>query len=97
MSGVNDAALRDLCREIAQGTDPEQVHQLLVSLRTALKEEQEEARLRMSQLVRHYRRHIWEPEQDSTRTEHPRFRGLRGLLEMGLGLSFARDSNPSEA
>jgi hypothetical protein len=97
MSGVNDAALRDLCREIAQGTDPEQVHQLLVSLRTALKEEQEEARLRMSQVARHYRRHIGEPEQDSTRTEHSRFRGLRGLLETEPGLSLGRDSKPSEA
>ena len=46
MSGVDDAAVRDLCRQIAQETDPEKVHQLLVSLRTVLKEEQEEARLR---------------------------------------------------
>jgi hypothetical protein len=97
MSGVNDAAVRDLCRQIARETDPEKVHQLLVSLRTVLKEEQEEARLRMSQIARHYRRHIWEPEQHSTRTEHPHFRGLRGLRETGLGLSFGRDSNPSEA
>ena len=49
MSGVDDAAVRDLCRQIAQETDPEKVHQLLDSLRSALKEEQEEARLRMSQ------------------------------------------------
>jgi hypothetical protein len=97
MSGVDDAAVRDLCRQIAQETDPEKVHQLLDSLRSALKEEREEARLRMSQIARHYRRHISEPEQDSTRTEHPRFRGLRGLLEMGLGLSFASNSNHSEA
>jgi hypothetical protein len=92
--GVNDAAVRDLCRQIAQETDPENSRQLLVSLRSALKEKQEEARLRMSQIARHYRRHIREPEQDSTRTEHPRFRGLRGLLETGLGVSFGRDSNP---
>jgi len=96
MAGVVDVAFRDLCRQIAQETDPEKVHQLLDSLRSALKEEQEEARLRMSQIARH-RRHISEPEQDSTRTEHPRFRGLRGLLEMGLGLSFASASNHSEA
>ena len=80
-----------------RSTDPEKVHQLLVSLRTALKEELEEARLRMSQIARHYLRHISEPEQDSTRTEAPRFRGLRGLLETGLGLSFERNSNRSEA
>jgi hypothetical protein len=97
MSGVNHAAVRDLSRQIARETDPEKVHQLHVSLRTALKEEQEEARLRMSQVARHYRRHIGEPEQDSTRTEHSRFRGLRGLLETELGLSLGRDSNPSEA
>jgi hypothetical protein len=97
MSGVHDAAVRDLCRQIAQETDPEKVHQLLVSPRTALKEEQEEARLRMIQIGRHYLRHISEPEQDSTRTEPPRFRGLRGLLETGLGLSFGRNSNRSEA
>jgi hypothetical protein len=48
MSGVHDAAVRDLCRQIAQETDPEKVHQLLVSLHTTRKEEQEEARLRMS-------------------------------------------------
>ena len=68
MSGVHDAAVRDLCRQIAQETDPEKVHQPLVSLRTALQEEQEEWRLRMSQIARHYLRHISEPEQDSTRT-----------------------------
>ena len=70
MSGVDHAAVRDLCRRrIAQETDPEKVHQLLLSLRTALKEEQEEARLRMNQIARHYLRHISEPEQDSARTE----------------------------
>src|ERR1700680_4207817 len=94
MSGVHDAAVRDLCRQIAQEKDPEKVRQLLVSLRTTLKEEQEEARLRMSQIARHYRRHISEPEQDSTRTEPPRFRGLRGLLETELGLSFGKNSTP---
>jgi hypothetical protein len=92
MSAIHDAAVRDLCRQIAQETDPEKVHQLLVSLRTALKEEQEEAGLRMSQIARHYLRHISEPEEDSTRTEAPRFRGLRGLLETRLGLSFGRNS-----
>ena len=97
MSGIHDAAVRDLCQQIAQETDPEKVHHLLVSPRTALKEEQEEARLRMIQIGRHYLRHISEPEQDSTRTEPPRFRGLRGLLETGLGLSFGRNSNRSEA
>jgi hypothetical protein len=94
MSGVHDAAVRDLCRQIAQETDPEKVHPLLVSLRTALKEEQEEARLRMSQIARHYLRHVSEPEQDSTRTEAARFRGLRGLLETGLRLSFGSNSTP---
>ncbi len=52
MSGVHDAAVRNLCRQIAQNKDPDKVHQLLVSLRTALKEEQEEVRLRMSQIAR---------------------------------------------
>jgi hypothetical protein len=41
MSGVHGAAVRDLCRQIAQETDPEKVHQLLVTLHTALKEGQE--------------------------------------------------------
>jgi hypothetical protein len=71
--GVDHAAVRDLCRQIAQETDPEKVHHLLVSLRTApkaeQKAEQEEARLRMSQTVRHYLRRISEPAQHSTRTE----------------------------
>jgi CHAD domain-containing protein len=40
MSEVQGTAVRDLCRQIAQETDPEKVHQLLVSLRTALNEEQ---------------------------------------------------------
>ncbi len=97
MSGVDDAAVRDLCQQIAQEKDPEEVHQLLVALRTALKEEQEEARLRMSQIARHYRRHISEPEQDSAGTEPPRFRGLRGLLETGPGPSFGRNSHRSQA
>ena len=97
MAGVDDVAFRDLCRQIAQETDPEKVHQLLDSLRSALKEEQEEARLRMSQITRHYLRHIAVPGRDSTRTEPPRFRGLRGLLVTGLGLSFGRNSNRSEA
>jgi len=61
MSGLHNAAVRDLCRQIAQETDPKKVHQPLVSLRTALKEEQEEARLRMSQITRHYLRHIAVP------------------------------------
>jgi hypothetical protein len=39
MSEVHEAAVRDLCRQIAQETDPEKVHQLLVSLRTAIKED----------------------------------------------------------
>jgi hypothetical protein len=51
----------------------------------------------MSQIATHYLRHISEPEQDSARTEPPRFRGLRGLLESGLGVSFGRNSNRSEA
>ena len=83
MSGAHDAAVRDLCRQIAQETHPEKVHQLLVPLRTALKEEQEEARLRMSQIARHYLRRISESKQESTRTEPPRFRGLRGLPGVG--------------
>ena len=95
MSGVHDAAVRDLCRQIAQEKDLEKVHQLLASLRTALKEEQEEARLRMSQMAGHYRRHISEPEQDSTRTEPPRFRGSRGLPETELGFLLGRNSKRS--
>jgi hypothetical protein len=97
MSELHDAAIRDLCRQITQENDPQKVRELLASLRTALKEEQEEARLRMSQIARHYLRHISVPGRDSTRTEPPGFRGLRGLLETGLGLSFGRNSNRSEA
>ena len=96
MSDLHDAAIRDLCRQITQENDPQKVDQLLASLRTALKEEQEEVRLRMGHIARHYHPHISGPEPDSTRTEHPRPRGLRGLLETGLGISFGRNSNRSE-
>jgi hypothetical protein len=71
MSAVDDAAVRDLCRKVAQEKDPEKVHQLLVALRTALKEEQEEARLRMSQIARHYRRHISEPQSRIQQEQNP--------------------------
>ena len=89
MSGVDDA-VRDLCRQIAQEKEPENVHQLLVALRTALKEghlkeEQEEARLRMSQIARRSPPHL-RARAGVTRNRTPRFHGLRGLLETGLGL-----------
>lgn len=95
MSGVQDAAVRDLCRKITQEKDPEKVQQLLVSLHSALQEEQEEARLRMGQIARHYPPHISDPEPDSTGNQPPRLRGLPRLLETGLGISLGRNSNRS--
>ena len=96
MSGLHDAAVRNLCRQITQENDPQKVDQLLAALRTVLKEGQEEARLRMGQIARHYPPHISSSKADKTRTEHPRPRGLRGLIETGLGISFGRNFDRSE-
>jgi hypothetical protein len=97
MSGVHDAAVKDLGRQIAQETDPEKVHQLLVSVHTALKEGQEEARLRMSDS----QGIIFATPQSQSRIrpeQNPRvFEDLRGLLERERGISFGKNSSRSEA
>jgi hypothetical protein len=94
MPGFEDAGVRDLCRKIAQENDPQRIRQLLGSLRAAIREEHEEARLRMGQIVRHYRKRILPRSHQSGVT---RSRGLRGLLELELGLTPRKDPGSAEA
>jgi hypothetical protein len=97
MSGGDDAAVRDLCGRSLKKKTPRRSINSWWHCRPHSRNNRKEARLRMSRLARHYRRHISEPEQGSPGSEPSRFRGLRGLLETGLGLSLGRSSNRSQA
>jgi hypothetical protein len=52
---LDDALVRDLCEEISKEKDDQRVAELLACLRTFIELENAEARLRIRQILLHYR------------------------------------------
>jgi len=55
LEDVNDGLVRDLCEEISRETDERKAAELISCLRTFLELENAEARLRIRQILLHYR------------------------------------------
>lgn len=91
---VNDR-VRELCRQILEEPDPIRVQELTAALRSTLQASQEEARLRMSYLARHYRGRLQEvsfeegAERLSQRTG--RIRAVLDFLGLGAGMRLGRE------
>lgn len=86
-----DWRVRDLCRQILEEPDPAKVATLLASLQDVLKEEQEQARLRMSYIAKHFRNLI-QPAEGRPEGTDAAFR-IRSMLAF-LGL--LRDEHGAE-
>src|SRR2546427_2599168 len=78
-----DSRVRDLCRQILEEPDPAKGAILLANLQEVMKEEQEQARLRMSYIAKHFRNLI-EPSQGRSEGTDSAFR-IRSMLAF-LGL-----------
>jgi hypothetical protein len=88
-----NARVRDLCQQILQEEDPHRVEQLARTLRSTIKAGQEEARLRMSFVARHYRGRLQEVASSRALASNQKSeklgrgsKGLRDALEfLGFG------------
>jgi hypothetical protein len=90
-----DSRIRDLCRKILAEPDPKKVEALLATLQEIMKDEQDDARLRMSYIAKHFRNLIEHPQQDEPAAPGGNVINfpLRSMLEF-LGL--VRDERPEE-
>jgi hypothetical protein len=81
--------IRELCQQILKEQDPGRVKELLDSLRGAVQAEQDETRLRMSYVAKHYRGRLQAVERRvnalSTETKGTRIRALLDFLGIGSG------------
>ena len=87
--------LRELCQQILKEQDPVRVEELISALRNAVRAEQDEARLRMSFVARHYRGRL---QDSSSLKAEPlsqgtgKIRALLGFLGLGAGMRLGRES-----
>jgi hypothetical protein len=63
--------IRELCQQILDEQDPSRLNELMSSLRTTVKAEQEEARVRMSYVVKHFRGRLQSVEGESPKRHLP--------------------------
>jgi hypothetical protein len=87
--------VRELCQQILKEQDPLKVEELISALRNAVRAEQDEARLRMSFVARHYRGRL----QDSSRSLQAeplsqgasKIRAVLDFLGLGAGMRLGRE------
>ena len=91
---VNDR-LRELCRQILDEQDHTRVQELTKTLKSTLQASQEEARLRMSFVARHYRSRLQDvPSDRGAERFSPgagRIRALLDFLGLGAGMRLGRE------
>ena len=87
--------VRELCQQILDAKDPQRVEELTAELRNLLHAENEEARLRMSFLARHYSGHLRDVlptgESQVLSQRGMRLRALLNFLGIGGGMSLGRE------
>jgi len=88
--------VRELCQEIVEEQDPERVEELIAALRNAVQSSQDEARLRMSFVARHFRGQL-QAVSASTGAERlghdaGKIRAVLGFLGLGAGMRLGRET-----
>jgi hypothetical protein len=80
--------VRELCRQILDEKDPERVEELIATLKSSLRAENEEVRLRMKFLARHYRGRLQgvSPEAEQISQGSGRIRAVLDFLGFGAGM-----------
>ena len=72
-----DTRIRHLCQQILEEQDPAQVENLLTTLREMVKGNQDDARLRMSYIAKHYRSHMIDVLPSAEHSEPAKQNGQR--------------------
>jgi hypothetical protein len=87
--------LRELCQQILEEQDPQRVEELIGTLRSAVQVGQDEARLRMSYVARHYYGRLQgaSPSHGSEQLHQGtgRIRALLNFLGLGAGMRLGRE------
>jgi hypothetical protein len=96
------ARVRDLCRQISQENDPGRVRGLLSDLREAVEAGQEDARVRIAYIARHYRGSLISGQQKESgqragMESTQRIRAKAILRFLGLGSGMPASSKASNA
>ena len=68
---LDETTLRDLCEKVSRESDAKKAAELLVYLRDLIQMESDETRLRIRQILLHYRNNLPEPVIEPT-VEKPR-------------------------
>ena len=83
--GVNDR-IRELCQQILDEEDPDRVEELIASLRNTLRIQNEEARLRLNYVARHFRGRMEAVSSGEAERLTPGGGKIRAVLDfLGLG------------
>jgi len=87
--------VRELCQQILEEKDPPKVQQLVAALRSTVQAGQDEARLRMSYVARHYRGRLQAVSHREGAQQlgqgARRIRALRDFLGLGSGMRLGRE------
>ena len=88
--------VRQLCQQILDEQDPVRVEELIGTLRDAVQSRQDEARLRMSYVARHYRGRLLEisaaGEAEHLSQGAGRIRAVLDFLGFGAGVRLGREA-----
>lgn len=87
--------VRELCQQILEEQDPHRVEELIAALRSTVQAEQDDARLRMSYVARHFRGRLEavSPGKGAERLSQGagRIRGVLDFLELGAAMKLGRE------
>jgi hypothetical protein len=87
--------VRELCRQITEEQDPDRVEELIATLRIAMRLSQDETRLRMSYVARHFRGRLREvsfAESEPVSLSAGRMRAVLDFLGLGAGMRLGRET-----
>ena len=87
--------LRELCQQILQEKDPVRSEELIDALKSLVRAAQEEARVRMSYLARHYRARLGDvvsPQRSERLNRGGRTGALLNFLGLGAGMRLGSET-----
>ena len=88
--------VRELCQQIVDEQDPQKVEELISTLRSTVRGAQDEARMRMSFVARHYRGRLGDlsPRQDAEGLSERagRIRAVLNFLGLGARMRLGRET-----
>jgi hypothetical protein len=87
--------VRELCRQIVEEQDPDRVEELIATLRHTIQMSQDETRLRMRYVARHFRGQLREvpfPAGEPVTEAASRVRAVLDFLGLGRGMRLGQET-----